>query len=181
LPFEVPQQALRDLDHVQSRRFPRVHAFCSTSSTATPSRAMRSERNVTIISCARSKTSKTLDPSERELAAVLGSRIRELRERRGLSQRLLSQQLRLSKSMVAKYEGGVHTPPTAVLVRLATVLGASVDSLLGRDPRDSPLAAYLAEIDAMDATSRELVVSLLELTLKVHRLMRQRLRAETVQ
>jgi transcriptional regulator with XRE-family HTH domain len=126
--------------------------------------------------------SKTLDPSEQELAAVLGSHIKELRERRGLSQRALSQQLRLSKSMVAKYEGGVHMPPITVLVRLAAILGATVDSLLGNAPRDSPLAAHLAEIEAMDETSRELVVNLLGQILEVHRLLHERLRAaEAVQ
>jgi transcriptional regulator with XRE-family HTH domain len=118
--------------------------------------------------------------SEQELAGVLGSRIKELRERHGLSQRQLSQQLQLSKSMVAKYEGGVHAPPIAVLVRLATLLGVSVDSLLGRDrgDRGDPrLARYFAGIAAMEEGSRELVLNLLDLTLKAYDLLRQHLAA----
>jgi transcriptional regulator with XRE-family HTH domain len=113
-------------------------------------------------------------PSEQKLAAVLGTRLKELRERRGLSQRALSQQLRLSKSTVTKYEGGVHSPSLAVLVRLATVLDVSVDSLLGRERRDPRLARFLVEIEIMEEGSRELVLNLLELILEVHRILAQR-------
>jgi transcriptional regulator with XRE-family HTH domain len=113
-------------------------------------------------------------PSEQELAQVLGSRVRTLREARGLSQRALSQQLRLSKSMVAKYEGGVHMPPITVLVRLAAILGATVDSLLGNAPRESPLAAHLAEIEAMDATSRVLVTDAIEGIVHAYRMLFER-------
>ncbi|HXO26708.1 MAG TPA: helix-turn-helix domain-containing protein [Thermoanaerobaculia bacterium] len=47
-----------------------------------------------------------------------------------------SQQLRISRSMVAKYEGGVHSPTVSVLVRLAGLFGVTLDSLLGRDDRE---------------------------------------------
>jgi transcriptional regulator with XRE-family HTH domain len=99
---------------------------------------------------------------EQELSQVLGSRIKELREGRGLSQRALSQELRVSKSMVAKYEGGVHMPAVNLLVRLAGLFGVSLDRLLGRDVRDPRLVRCLLKIQDMDEGSRIVVVDAIE-------------------
>lgn len=101
-------------------------------------------------------------PPEQELGQVLGSRIKELREGRGWSQRALSQELRISKSMVAKYEGGVHAPTVNLLVRLAGLFGVSLDSLLGRDVRDPRLVRCLLKIQDMDEGSRVAVVDAIE-------------------
>jgi transcriptional regulator with XRE-family HTH domain len=97
-----------------------------------------------------------------EIAQVLGSRVRELREGRGWSQSALAQQLRISKSMIAKYEGGVHVPPLAVLVRLADVFAVTTDSLLGRGVRDPRLLNCLQQVERMDPQSRVLVVDAIE-------------------
>ena len=114
-----------------------------------------------VILCPMSiKTS--LGPPEQELGQVLGSRIKELREGRGWSQRALSQELQISKSMVAKYEGGVHTPTVNLLVRLAGLFGVSLDSLLGRDVRDPRLVRCLLRIQDMDEGSRIAVVDAIE-------------------
>lgn len=101
-------------------------------------------------------------PSENEAAKVLGPRIKELRESRGWSQSALARQLHISKSMIAKYEGGVHVPPLAVLERLADVFAVTTDSLLGRDLRDPRLLHCLREVERMDAQSRVLVVDTIE-------------------
>ena len=107
-------------------------------------------------------TNTSHGPSEQELGQVLGSRIKELREGRGWSQRALSQELQISKSMVAKYEGGVHAPTVNLLVRLAGLFGVSLDSLLGRDVRDPRLVRCLLEIQDMDEGSRIAVVDAIE-------------------
>src|SRR5258708_13521394 len=49
-------------------------------------------------------------PADGDLAAVVGARVKALREERGLSQRALAQHLELSSSAIAKYEAGGHTP-----------------------------------------------------------------------
>jgi transcriptional regulator with XRE-family HTH domain len=119
-------------------------------------------------------------PSETELAEVLGSRVKELRDRHEWSQRALSQQLRISKSMVAKYEGGVHLPPVGVLVRLAGLFGVTTDSLLrrdsllGRELHDPRLLRCLQEIEVMDEQTRALVVQVLEAAVNVYRTLIQR-------
>ena len=101
-------------------------------------------------------------PSEQEPGQVLGSRIKELREGRGWSQRALSQELGISKSMVAKYEGGVHTPTVKLLVRLAGLFRVTLDSLLGCDVRDPRLIRCLLKIQGMDEVSRVVVVDAIE-------------------
>jgi transcriptional regulator with XRE-family HTH domain len=112
--------------------------------------------------------------SEQEIAQVLGSRVRTLREARGLSQRALSQQLRISKSMVTKYEGGLHVPTVPMLVRLAALFGVTLDSLLGRDVRDPRLVGCLLGIEAMDEPSRVLVIDAIEGIVHAYRMLFER-------
>ena len=113
-------------------------------------------------------------PPEQELAQVLGSRVKTLREARGLSQRALSQQLRISKSMVTKYEGGVHAPTVPVLVRLAALFEVTLDSLLGRDVRDPRLVRCLLGIEAMDEPSRVVVIDAIEGIVNAYRMLFER-------
>lgn len=101
-------------------------------------------------------------PAAIELAKILGSRVKELREARVWSQSALAQQVGISKWMVTKYEGGVPLPPLAVLVRLADALGVATDSLLGRGVRDARLIHCLQEVERMDPQSRVLVVDAIE-------------------
>jgi putative transcriptional regulator len=117
-------------------------------------------------------------PSEQELAQVLGSHVKELREGRGWSQGALSQQLRISRSMVAKYEGGVHSPTVGVLVRLAGLFGVTLDSLLGRDVRDPRLVRCLLKIQGMDEGSRVVVVDAIEAIVHAYAMLFERGDAE---
>src|SRR5215470_12727817 len=117
-------------------------------------------------------------PSDGELTAVVGAHIKALREERGMSQRSLAQHLQVSSSTIAKYEAGVHAPPLSMLVRLAAVLGVSLDQLAGRseiapvtDPR---LIWCLREIAAMDDRSRELVTVTLEGMAQAYHILRER-------
>jgi transcriptional regulator with XRE-family HTH domain len=117
-------------------------------------------------------------PSELKLGQVLGSRIKELREGRGWSQRALSQELGISKSMVAKYEGGVHTPTVNLLVRLASLFGVTLDSLMGCDVRDPRLVRCLVKIQGMDAGSRVMVVDAIEGIVNAYAMLFERGEAE---
>jgi hypothetical protein len=72
----------------------------------------------------------------------------------------------------------VHTPPLAVLVRLAAILDVSLDQLAGRgdlapvaDPR---LIWCLREIAGMDERSRELVTVTLEGMAQAYHILRDR-------
>jgi transcriptional regulator with XRE-family HTH domain len=117
-------------------------------------------------------------PADGDLAALVGVRVKALREERGLSQRTLAQHLVVSSSTIAKYEAGVHTPPLTVLVRLAAILDVTLDQLAGRselapvtDPR---LIWCVREIAAMDEHSRELVTVTLEGMAHAYHILRDR-------
>ncbi len=107
-------------------------------------------------------------PSAKELAGPVGSRIRELREGVGLSQRQLAEELQLSKSMIAKYEGGVHLPPASVLIRLAAVLPVTVDSLLGHPGLEPSLSRFLRAVERMDEPTRRSVLEALDSILRAY-------------
>jgi len=61
---------------------------------------------------------------------MLGARIAALRRAAGWNQAELAQRLRISPSAVGMYEQGRREPSGEMLVRLARVLGVSVDYLL---------------------------------------------------
>ena len=60
-----------------------------------------------------------------------GLRLRELREKKRLSQQQLADWLGLTRSSISTYENNTQTPPAYTLFRLADIYGVSVDYLLG--------------------------------------------------
>lgn len=86
----------------------------------------------------------------------IGQRLRELRLRKGLSQRQLAKAVGLSYGAIYNYEAGLRVPDTEALVRLADFFGTSVDALLNRD---SPAAPTLSEYEiAIAKKVRELTM-----------------------
>lgn len=64
---------------------------------------------------------------------IFGRRLQQLRERRGISRRVLGELCGLSKNMVSRYERGETEPAGSTLTVIADIFGVSVDWLLGRD------------------------------------------------
>ncbi len=64
---------------------------------------------------------------------VIGSRIKEERLKRGLSQQQLGDLLDVTKVSVCGYENGTRTPTMETFMKLIEVLDMSPDYLLGRD------------------------------------------------
>lgn len=62
-------------------------------------------------------------------------RLRELRERRRVSRRVLSELCGLSKNMIARYERGERIPSLADAAVLADFFGVSLDVLWGREKK----------------------------------------------
>lgn len=58
-------------------------------------------------------------------------RLRKLRERRGISQRVLSECCGMSKNMISVYESGDVEPTASVIREMAQCLDVSADYLLG--------------------------------------------------
>lgn len=62
-----------------------------------------------------------------------GSRLKELRSRRGLTQEVLGRNINKSVAAISSYETNVQTPPTDVVVSIAQALNTSVAYLLDQD------------------------------------------------
>lgn len=62
---------------------------------------------------------------------ILGKRLKELREERGLTQKQLAEQLHLHSVTYLHYEKAQREPPLVVLVQMAIFFDVSVDYLLG--------------------------------------------------
>ncbi len=61
----------------------------------------------------------------------LGLRIKEIRKKRGMSQRELSRRISKSNTVVCGYESNAQLPPLDVAVSIALVLNTSLDHLVG--------------------------------------------------
>lgn len=63
----------------------------------------------------------------------LGDNLRNLRENKGWSQKLVAQKLKIKQSSTyANWEYGIRDPDTETLDRLADLFGVTTDYLLGR-------------------------------------------------
>ena len=60
---------------------------------------------------------------------MLGNRIRELRKKRGLTQKQLAQKLNVSEQAIAGYEQNARRPNPDMLKDLANFFGVSVNTL----------------------------------------------------
>ena len=60
-----------------------------------------------------------------------GTRLRELRKERKMTQGQVASQLGVTASMVSAYENGIRQPSFGVLVQLAQIYHVSTDYLLG--------------------------------------------------
>jgi transcriptional regulator with XRE-family HTH domain len=67
----------------------------------------------------------------------LGQSIRAARERRGMSLRELARRVEVSPSFVSQIELGKANPSVGTLYSLVSVLGTTLDDLIGEPPTDS--------------------------------------------
>lgn len=58
--------------------------------------------------------------------------IKKKRESAGLTQRMLSEKMGVSRTTVAMWESGAASPSTEKLPKLARILGCTIDALFGR-------------------------------------------------
>ena len=71
---------------------------------------------------------------EKDLPRQLGSRVRDLRTRKGWTQKELSRRLGMDPYRVSRLERGRSSPGLGELVRLRAVLGAGIDQLVFGEP-----------------------------------------------
>jgi transcriptional regulator with XRE-family HTH domain len=69
---------------------------------------------------------------EKNKRAILGDRIKALREEEGISQSDLAEKINITRQSMSKYETGKHSPDIGVIDSLADYFQCSVDYLFGR-------------------------------------------------
>ena len=88
----------------------------------------------------------------------LPDKLREIREQRNLSRRMVSEQIGVSQSILADYESGHRTPSLKVFMKLCGTYQCSPNILLGKDTQH-------LTIDTTNLTDRQinLLVTLISL------------------
>jgi transcriptional regulator with XRE-family HTH domain len=88
--------------------------------------------------------------------ADLGSRLREERERAGISQRELARRLGVSASLISQIESGQSKPSVSTLYGIVTELGVSLDDVF-RVHEDELTQATAAGAESQDAAGGPVV------------------------
>ena len=77
----------------------------------------------------------------------IGTRIREVRRARGISQRQLAQQVNISVSMLRAYEQNTRTPDDKTLHRIADVLEFPAHYFLRGEPEVKMHLMFVCRLD----------------------------------
>jgi transcriptional regulator with XRE-family HTH domain len=98
---------------------------------------------------------------------TVGERIREIREKRGMTQDKLAEAAGLSKSFLSEVENDKSNISSQILLRIANELGASMDYLLDGTVKEaldkepvvipSALSKYAEKVNLTYAETRELL------------------------
>lgn len=108
------------------------------------------------------------------LSSTISRRLREVREERGLTLRVVAANAGLEAQRMSLYESGEHEPPLKTLLRLAGVLGVPVDALLREEPPDLRLLQRFQRIEALEEQDRDAAVALLDVLLGYQRYLQER-------
>lgn len=71
-----------------------------------------------------------------DFTQTIGLRIKKKRENLGMSQKELSDKVKVTPSAINQYENGTKRPSSEILKRIAVALGVSTDYLLGSAKED---------------------------------------------
>jgi len=109
-----------------------------------------------------------LRPQPSVFSRAIGTRLRELREERGWTQRELDSRLGILQSKLSKYESGTHQPSLRTLIRMANLFGVTTDYLLTGTGtpvpplRDDRLLDRFRRLGAGGDEMRSIVLSILD-------------------
>lgn len=79
--------------------------------------------------------------------AVIGKRIKEIRERQQLQQIDVAKKLNITQSTLAKYESGVNLPSIINLAAIAKICEASIDEFISEPKFDKETLLVHINID----------------------------------
>ena len=84
----------------------------------------------------------------------IGRTIKELRQKRGITQEDLSEALRVSVQTVSRWENGVNAPDLSILPGLAIYFKVTTDYLLGLE-RDDTMAKLIKTTETFELASKQ--------------------------
>lgn len=77
----------------------------------------------------------------------IGTRLTELRKKRGLTQQAVANRAGVTKAVISSYERSLRIPSCNVLIKLADLYGTSTDYILGRTAESNPFFKGLSAED----------------------------------
>lgn len=89
---------------------------------------------------------------EKKFSAILS----ELRKDKGLSQRQVASDLRISQALLSHYENGAREPGLIFVCRACDYYGVSADRMLGRSSGNGGGGSVIAALDVLDQKLAEL-------------------------
>jgi transcriptional regulator with XRE-family HTH domain len=108
------------------------------------------------------------------LRKAFGTRVKQLRKDRNWSQKQLAGQVDIRFQLLNKYEGGQHIPPAETLIKLADVLGTTVDYLLTGNPQhehpnvDETLFRRFQALERFDNEDKQTVIKVIDALIAKH-------------
>ena len=109
------------------------------------------------------------------LEATIGKSLRELRQRRGMTQAEMAKTLGINQSRISEYERGDLRVPGAVIVRIANALKVSTDEALGLEkPKTATLMnnrrllRRLRRVDELPVADQRALIRFLDALLARH-------------
>lgn len=88
---------------------------------------------------------------------MIGKRLKELREEKGLSQEKLSREILVGCSTIGMYETDRRDPNYEITIKIADFFGVSIDYLLGRTNIKNPVNNYFKDLQKkFDETTQDL-------------------------
>lgn len=94
--------------------------------------------------------------------------IKEIREKKGLTQYDLADMLHITQQRISSYENGKREPDLQTLQQLADVLNVTTDTLLGRKSNSDFLnfEVIISKYNPPSENQKELIRDLIEVVLK---------------
>ncbi len=86
-----------------------------------------------------------------------GMRLKALREKQHLSQKMVADRLGLTRATISAYERNTKTPSVEMLIKLALLYHSSVDYILGLEDRTSIF------IDDLEQEEQEAIVKMIDI------------------
>lgn len=98
---------------------------------------------------------------------MIGERIRQTREKNGLTQAALAKKLGISRSAVNAWELGVSVPSAQYLVELSKLFNVSTDYLLGLDNKE------VVDISGLDDSEKKVIYYLIDYFNNIGKIVRE--------